>query len=113
MLIRAIGPSLAGFGVPNVLANPALELNGPGEFLKTANDNWRDTQEVAIQDTGLAPTHDFEAAIDATLAPGAYTAVVRGSGNTSGVALIEVYDLSPAVPAKLANISTRAVRQQR
>ena len=55
-LIRAIGPSLAGFGVPDVLANPALELNGPGEFVKMANDNWRDTQEVAIQATGIAPS---------------------------------------------------------
>jgi hypothetical protein len=108
VLIRAIGPSLAGFGVPDALANPTLELNGPGEFVKVANDNWKDTQEVAIQATGLAPTHDLEAAIDATLAPGAYTAVVRGNGNTSGVALIEVYDLSQAIPAKLANISTRA-----
>jgi hypothetical protein len=108
VLIRAIGPSLTGFGVPNVLANPAVELHGPGDFLTMTNDNWRDTQETAIQATGIAPTNNLESAIDATLAPGAYTAVVRGDGNTSGVALIEVYDLSSAVPAKLANISTRA-----
>lgn len=108
VLIRAIGPSLSGFGVPDALANPVLELNGPGEFVKMANDNWRDTQEGAIQATGIAPTNDFESAIDTTLAPGAYTAVVRGDGNTSGVTLIEVYDLSQTVPAKLANISTRA-----
>ena len=108
VLIRAIGPSLAGFGVPDVLANPALELHGPGDFVTMTNDNWRDTQETPIQATGIAPTNNLESAIDATLAPGAYTAVVRGNGNTSGVALIEVYDLSQAVPAKLANISTRA-----
>lgn len=108
MLIRAIGPSLAGFGVPEALANPMLELNGPDGFIKVQNDNWRDTQEAAIQATGMAPSNDFESAVDATLAPGAYTAIVRGSGNTSGVTLIEVYDLSQAVPAKLANISTRA-----
>ncbi len=108
VLIRAIGPSLAGFGVPDALANPTIELNGPDGFIKMANDNWRDTQEVAIQATGIAPVNDFESAIDTTLAPGAYTAVVRGSGNTAGVALIEVYDLGSAVPAKLANISTRA-----
>ena len=108
VLIRAIGPSLADFGVPDALADPVLELNGPGEFVTMTNDNWKDTQEVAIQATGIAPANDLESAIDATLAPGAYTAVVRGNGNTSGVALIEVYDLSQAVPAKLANISTRA-----
>ena len=108
ILIRAIGPSLSGFGVPNALANPALELHGPGDFATMANDNWRDTQEAAIQATGIAPSQDLESAIDATLNPGAYTAVVSGANNTAGVALIEVYDLSQAVPAKLANISTRA-----
>jgi hypothetical protein len=108
VLIRAIGPSLTGFGLPDALANPTLELHGPGEFATMANDNWRDTQEAAIQATGIAPSDDLESAIDATLDPGAYTAVVRGSNNTAGVALIEVYDLSQAVPAKLANISTRA-----
>jgi hypothetical protein len=108
VLIRAIGPSLTGFGVPNALANPALELHGPAEFITMVNDNWKDTQGAAIQATGIAPSQDLESAIDATLNPGAYTAVVRGSNNTAGVALIEVYDLSQAVPAKLANISTRA-----
>jgi hypothetical protein len=108
VLIRAIGPSLTGFGIPNALANPVLELHGPGAFVTLANDNWKDTQGTAIQATGIAPSNDLESAIDATLNPGAYTAVVRGSNNAAGVALIEVYDLSQAVPAKLANISTRA-----
>ena len=79
VLIRAIGPSLTGFGVPDALANPALELHGPGEFVTMANDNWRDTQEAAIQATGIAPSHDLESAIDATLNPGAYTAVARAA----------------------------------
>ena len=65
-------------------------------------------QEVLILATGIAPTNNLESAIDTTLNPGAYTAVVRGKNNTTGVASIEVYDLSQAVPAKLANISTRA-----
>jgi hypothetical protein len=110
VLLRAIGPSLAQFGVPNVLADPVLELHGPGGFATITDDNWRDdpTQAAQIQATGIAPTNDFESAIDASLNPGSYTAVVRGKNNASGVALIEVYDLSPAVPAKLANISTRA-----
>jgi hypothetical protein len=108
VLIRAIAPSLTALGVPGVLANPMLELHGPGDFVTMTNDNWRDTQEAAIQATGLPPTNNLESAIDATLAPGAYTAIVKGNGNTSGVALIEAYDLSQAVLAKLANISTRA-----
>lgn len=95
-------------GVPDALADPVLELHGPGGFGTITNNNWRDTQESEIEATGLAPTDNFEAAIDATVAPGAYTALVRGNGGTSGVALVEVYDLSPAVSAKLANISTRA-----
>ena len=110
VLLRAIGPSLTQFGVPNALADPVLELHGPGTFATISNDNWRDdlAQEAAILATGLAPTNNLESAIDTTLNPGAYTGVVRGKNNTSGVALIEVYDLSQAVLAKLANISTRA-----
>ena len=110
VLLRALGPSLAQFGVPNVLADPVLELHGPGAFVTITNDNWRDdpVQEAAILATGIPPTNDLESAIDVTLASGAYTAIVRGNGNTSGVGLVEVYDLSQAVPAKLANISTRA-----
>jgi len=110
ILLRAIGPSLAQSGVPNVLADPVIELHGPGGFATVTNDNWRDdpVQEAAIIATGIPPSSNLEAAIDTTLLPGAYTAIVSGKNNTSGVALIEVYDLSPAVPAKLANISTRA-----
>jgi hypothetical protein len=84
-----------------------LELHGPSGFTTVINDNWRDTQEMAITATGLAPTDDSESAIDATLAPGAYTAVVRGKNNTSGVALIELYDLDQPT-GKLSNLSTRA-----
>ena len=93
-----------------MLADTVLELHGPGGFVTVTNDNWRDdpAQEAAILATGLAPTNNLESAIDTTLNPGAYTAVLRGKNNTSGVALIEVYDLSQAVPSKLANISTRA-----
>jgi hypothetical protein len=87
-----------------------MELHGPGGFVTITNDNWRDdpAQEAAIIATGIPPTNNLESAIDATLDPGAYTAIVRGQDNTSGVGLVEVYDLSHAVPAKLANISTRA-----
>lgn len=110
VLLRAIGPSLAQSGVPNVLADPVLELHGPGGFITITNDNWKDdpAQQAAILATGIAPSNDLESAIDTTVLPGAYTAILRGKNNTSGVALIEVYDLSPAVLAKMANISTRA-----
>jgi hypothetical protein len=108
VLIRGIGPSLTQFGVPNVLADPVLELHGPGAFTPVTNDNWRDTQELEIQATGLPPTNNLESAIVTTLVPGAFTAIVRGNGNTSGVALVEVYDLNQGVNSRLANISTRA-----
>jgi hypothetical protein len=110
VLLRAIGPSLTQSGVPNALADPVLELHGPGGFATLTNDNWRDdpVQEAAIVATGIPPTNNLESGIDTTLNPGAYTAIVRGKNNSSGVALVEVYDLSQAVPARLANISTRA-----
>jgi len=107
VLLRAIGPSLAQSGVPNVLADPVLEL-GPGGFV---NDNWRDdpAQEALIITSGIPPTNDLESAIDATLASGSYTAIVSGKNNTSGIGLVEVYDLNHAtVDSKLSNISTRA-----
>jgi hypothetical protein len=107
VLLRAIGPSLTPFGIPNALADPTLELFGAGPLPLASNNDWRDTQETSIQATGLAPTNNLESAIDATLDPGNYTAVLRGNGSTTGVALIEVYDLNPAA-AKLGNISTRA-----
>jgi hypothetical protein len=109
VLIRAIGPSLTAFGIPNVLADTVLELHGPGAFATITNDNWKQTQAAEIEATGIPPTDDLESAIAATLVPGAYTAIVTGSGNTSGVALVEVYDLNnEAVDSKLANLSTRA-----
>jgi hypothetical protein len=108
VVIRAIGPSLARFFVPNPLANPVLELRGPSGFTTVTNDNWRDTQEAAIAATGLAPTDDLESAIDATLAPGAYTGIVSGKNGGTGVALFEVYDITQGTSSKLANISTRA-----
>ena len=110
VLLRAIGPSLAQ-SVPDALADPVLELHGPGAFATVTNDNWRDdpVQEAAIIATGIPPTNNLEAAIDATLNPGAYTAIVRGRNNTLGVALVELYDLSPMVLGKMANISTRAL----
>jgi hypothetical protein len=110
VLLRGIGPSLTQTGVADALADPVLELHGPGAFVTITNDNWKDdpAQEALIIASGIPPTDDLESAIDATLDPGVYTAIVRGNNNTLGVGLVEVYDLNPAAPTKLANISTRA-----
>jgi probable HAF family extracellular repeat protein len=108
VLVRVLGPSLSKFAVPNPLADPVLELHGPGSFSTITNDNWRQTQETEIQATGLPPTHNLESAIVATLTPGSYTAVASGANNTSGVGLVEVYDLNQGVASRLANLSTRA-----
>jgi hypothetical protein len=93
--------------VPNILADPMMELHGAAGFTTIINDNWRDTQEALIMATGIPPANNLESAILATLDPGAYTAIVKGNNNTSGVGLVEVYDLGPAT-SQLANISTRA-----
>lgn len=109
VILRAIGPSLKQAGVPDALVDPLLELHGPAGFFTIINDNWRDDQETTIEATGLAPMNDLESAIDATLTPGAYTAIIRGKANTSGIALVEVYDINQSVLVRLANISTRAL----
>jgi N-acetylneuraminic acid mutarotase len=110
VILRAIGPSLTGSGVPDALADPVLELHGPSPFVTVTNDNWKDdpAQEALIIASGIAPTNDFESAIDAVLTPGIYTGIIKGKDDTLGVGLIEVYDLSHGAPAKMANISTRA-----
>jgi len=102
VIIRAIGPELTQHGVPNPLADPTLELhNGPGALI-ASNNNWMTTiiggvithdQVHDIMDSGHAPTDPRESAIIATLQPGRYTAIVRGANNTTGVGLVEVYDL--------------------
>ena len=92
VIVRAIGPSLP---VPGSLADPTLELHDSNGALLTANDNWRDTQESEIAASGLQPASDAESAILQTLPPAAYTAIVRGAGDTTGIALVEVYGLAP------------------
>ncbi len=107
VIVRAIGPSLAGFGVGEALADPTLELHAPDGSILNSNDNWKDTQETEIEATGLMPTNDLESAIVRSLDPGAYTAVVRGKDGTTGIGLVEAYDLDQSVDSELANISTR------
>jgi hypothetical protein len=93
VVLRALGPSLGKAGVKGVLLNPALELHDANGAVLATNRNWRDTQEGIISSTGLAPDDDREAAIFATLTAGEYTAVVRGEGNTSGVGLVEAFNI--------------------
>ncbi len=107
LLVRAIGPSLAQFGVPGVLGNPALEIHDQSGAVVASNNDWQDTQTDAIAASGLAPQASAEAAVRLTLPPGAYTAVMSGEGGGAGVGLVEVYDLSNTPDSKLANISTR------
>ena len=106
VIVRAIGPSL-GSAVADALADPILELHDSSGGSVAANDNWKESQQAEIEATDLAPTDDLESAIVATLAPGTYTAVVRGANDSTGIGLAEVYDLNQATPSKLANISTR------
>lgn len=107
VLLRARGPSLSQVGVGEVLADPTLELHDGTGAVIASNDNWKDTQQAGIAATQLAPTNDLESAILITLAPGNYTAVLRGINATNGVALVEAYDLSQSTNASLINISTR------
>jgi len=107
VIVRAMGPSLADAGVQGSLPDPMLELRDSSGNLLQANDNWKDTQEQGIRDTMLAPSNDLESAIFASLQPGAYTAIVSGRDGTTGIGLVEIYDLQPAPTSKLANISTR------
>ncbi|MEY2490277.1 MAG: hypothetical protein QOC70_2219 [Verrucomicrobiota bacterium] len=94
VLLRAIGPSLANFGIPNALPDPTLELRDGNGALILANDNWRTDQEAEIIATGIPPSNNLESAIVRDLLPGNYTAIVRGSNNTTGLALIEAYELN-------------------
>ena len=102
LIVRAIGPELIPFGVPNVLADPTLELHDGTGALIASNDDWQHTiiggiisadQVAAIQNSGHAPTVATESAIIGNLPPGDYTAIVRGKNIIVGVALVEVYDL--------------------
>ena len=104
VIVRALGPSVP---VGGRLANPALDLHDGNTVI--SNDNWRSDQEAEIQATGLAPQNDLESAIVRTLAPGSYTAVMRGANGSTGIGLVEVYDLTPNSISLLGNISSRGL----
>lgn len=110
VVLRGIGPSLANAGIPaaSVLLDPFIELHGPNGALITSNDNWKDSpQRSQFEGTVFQPTDDRESVILATLPPAAYTVILKGVGNTTGIGLIEMYDNDQTVDSDLANISTR------
>ena len=98
IIARAIGPSLAG-SVTGVLLDPILELYNANGVQIDSNDDWRSDQEAEITATGIPPTDSRESAIVTSLQPGPYTAIVRGKNNTTGIALVEIYNLDATSPA--------------
>ena len=109
VVIRGLGPTLTNSKVTGVLADPTLKLFDGSGTLISSNNNWKDTQQAAIQATGLAPSFDVESAILITLQPGNYTAILSGNNKITGVGLVEVYDISGGGLSELANVSTRGL----
>jgi len=97
VVVRGLGPSLSGFGLSPLLANPTLELRDSNGALLKSNNDWQDdpTQAAEISAAGLAPGNQVEAAIAATLPPGQYTALLIGLNNGTGIGIVEVYDRGP------------------
>jgi hypothetical protein len=110
VVLRALGPSLANDGVSGAITDPVISLYDSSGHLITWNDNWQtDANHTQLAADGLAPANPAEAALRLVLQPGVYTAVVSARDTTPGLALVEIYDLSPTSDSKLANISTRAL----
>ncbi len=112
VVIRGIGSSLqvGGIPLPGRLANPLIELHNATGALLATNDSWRSSAQASeIQNIGVAPGDDREAALAATLPVGAYTAVLRGVNGSAGIGLIEVYDIGTIGNARLLNLSGRAL----
>jgi hypothetical protein len=107
VIVRALGPTLGSYGVANVLTDPTLELHDSSGAIIATNDDWQTgSQTSQISGSGYAPNNTNESALIATLAAGAYTAIVRGYNNSTGVALVEIYELD-TLSTRLSNISTR------
>jgi hypothetical protein len=120
IMVRALGPFLTQFGINDALANPTLEIRDGNNVVVGTNNDWKNTQiggiitgdqSGEISSSNLAPTDDLESAIIANLAPGNYTAVVRGVGDTTGTGIVDAYDMSAGSAARLANIATRGFIQ--
>ncbi len=115
VLLRALGPTLRNFGIANALANPILELHTRNaqnqDVVVATNDNWQQASNASSLPANLRPPDSLEAAVLVSLAPGNYTAIVRGAAGSSGVALVEGYDLDPTAGSLFSNISTRSFVQ--
>ena len=116
VLVRAVGPTLASFGISGALANPQLQIFNSSNALVVGNDNWGGAGDVAgasgVVGAFPLPVNSLDSAVVATLSPGAYTAQVSGVNGTTGVALVELYDvdnLTPFSPQKVMNVATRGV----
>ena len=109
VVVRGLGPSLASAGVQGALSDPLLELYDSSGNLLASNNDWQQNQAQALRDANLAPANDLDSAVLVALTPGAYTAIVRGNGNATGIGLVEVYDLQPGATSKLGNLSTRGL----
>ena len=114
MLVRARGPSLFLNGVPIAgrLLDPTMELRDANGVLVKANDNWRTDQQAEIAASTIAPTDDHEPAVVSTLSPGSYTTIVRGVNNTTGIALVEMYDLDQPPSADGSTLYVTELRPQ-
>ena len=110
VLIRGIGPSLPAV-VPNRMQDPMISLHDSTTAEIASNDNWQTDPNASQIPMPLQPGDPRDSAILTTLQPGGYTAIVSGAGGTTGVALVEVYDMDPAATSQLANISTRGLVQ--
>jgi uncharacterized delta-60 repeat protein len=110
VVLRGMGAVLGNFGITDFLADPVLDLRGPGGPI-LANNNWKDTQRAQIEGTPFEPGDDRESVIVATLPPANYSAILTGNNNTTGVGVIEVFDNNSAADSQLGNISTRGLVQ--
>lgn len=111
VVLRGIGPSLVNSGISDVLLNPVLALYTSAGSLYWLNDDWRDSQEAELQATSLQPSDDHESAMVHTLSPAAYTSILSGSGQSTGIGLLEIYGINSSSDSRLANLSTRGLVQ--
>ncbi|HEX8076637.1 MAG TPA: alkaline phosphatase family protein [Chthoniobacterales bacterium] len=109
VVVRGLGPSLKVNGAPiaGTLSDPMIELHRSDGAIVAANNNWKETQQSQLQAAGLAPIDDREAALVASLDPGNYTVVLSGAQNTTGIGLVEVYDVEQTSAARLLNLAAR------
>lgn len=92
-VVRAIGPSLAPFGITNALPDTTLQLRDQNGAIVRENDDWQSDQKAELEATSLQPSDPLEAAVVVTIPPGEYTAQVRGKPETTGTGVVQVYFL--------------------